>query len=79
MDVGAVLGQEQRAYPPAQRPRRNDAEHRHHQRAQSDLHHVADGGLEADLEEQNDSAQLRYHPDRGVGGDELEPVNSEQR
>jgi hypothetical protein len=74
-----MVGEQKRAYPPPERPRRNDAEHRHYQRAQSDLHHVADGGFEADLEKEDDCAQLRYHPDRRIGGDELKPVNSDQR
>ena len=69
----SASGRSQRADRPAQREGRDHAEHRHQERRQPDREHLRDGGLEPDLEQQEQHADLGEHVDGRVVADRLEP------
>ena len=77
--VDARARQQPRAHAPAKDEGADDAQRRHHEGGEADLHHLRHGGLEADLEEQQDDAEAGEHIHGDVGPQVVEPVESRQR
>ena len=74
----AITRQEPGADPPPEREGGGDAEKRDQHRRQADLLHLVDRRFEADLEQQQQDAQLGQHLDRRIGADEVEGVDPDQ-
>ncbi len=78
MDVGAALREEQCADAPAEREGCYHSEHRDEEGGDPHLEHVADGGLETDLKEEDNHAELGEGVERHVRLERLDPRNAEQ-
>jgi hypothetical protein len=78
MDIEAAIGQKEHTYAPPKKERGEDAENSHEERRHPYLHHVADGGLESDLEEQDDDSEAREDVHRGIVLDALKPAVAEK-
>jgi hypothetical protein len=78
VDVRAAVGQEQRPHPPPQRERRDHSKHGNQECGTAHFHHVAHGGLEPHLEQQQNHPELRERIDDGVGFQRVETVDPGQ-
>jgi hypothetical protein len=75
VDVRGLVGEKPRSDAPAERERRDHAEHRHEERRRPDLRHLADRGLQPYFEEQDDHAEARENAEHA--GSVRIPSNAE--
>ena len=78
VDQKVLVGQEVGRHRPAEEERRHDAEDRHQQAGDTHRQHLLDVGFQADVEEQQDDADLGQDLDPQVGAQEVEEVDPDE-